>query len=152
MDPLEKAIRHHLARYLAGGLSLNELQDWHVNATWNMETMASPNAVDLAYALELILAEFSSAVDAVECAAAIQRAMAAAIRDESEAPRIVLRIGLHVGDVIVDGDDRHGDAVNVAARLQELAEPNGICVSRRVMDLARQKVAFGFELRGEERL
>ena len=99
-----------------------------------------------------LLAEFGSAVDAVECAAAIQRAMAAAGRDGSEAPRIELRIGLHVGDVIVDGEDRHGDAVNVAARLQQVSEAGGVCVSRRVVELARQKVSFGFELRGEERL
>ena len=98
-----------------------------------------------------LLAEFASAVDAVECAAAIQRAMGKASRDAPDR-QIELRIGVHVGDVIVEGEDRHGDAVNIAARLQELAEPGGVCVSRRVMDLARQKVAFGFELRGEERL
>lgn len=60
MDPLEKAIRHHLTRYLAGNLSLNELQDWLINATWNMEATASPAAVQFAYSLELTLAEFSS--------------------------------------------------------------------------------------------
>ena len=99
-----------------------------------------------------LLAEFSSTVDAVECAAAIQVGITEANRGLPEDRRIEFRIGVHVGDVIVEGEDRHGDAVNVAARLQELAEPGGICVSRRVMDLARQKVAFGFELRGEERL
>jgi hypothetical protein len=60
MDPLEKAIRQHLTRYLAGDLSLNELQDWLVNATWNVEATASPEAVQFAYSLELVLAEFSS--------------------------------------------------------------------------------------------
>jgi class 3 adenylate cyclase len=99
-----------------------------------------------------LLAEFPSAVDAVECAAAIQRSIAEANRGLSGDRRIEWRIGVHVGDVIIEGDDRHGDAVNVAARLQEVAEQSGICVSRRVMDLARQKVNFGFELRGEERL
>jgi TolB-like protein/Flp pilus assembly protein TadD len=59
---------------------------------------------------------------------------------------------VHVGDVIVEGEDRHGDAVNVAARLQELAERGGVCVSRPVVDHVRQKIAVGFELRGEERL
>jgi TolB-like protein/class 3 adenylate cyclase/Flp pilus assembly protein TadD len=99
-----------------------------------------------------LLAEFGSAVDAVECAAAIQKAMVGADRVRLDDHRIEFRIGVHVGDVIIEGEDRHGEAVNIAARLQELAEPNGICVSRRVMELARQKVAFGFELRGEERL
>ncbi|MDF2764903.1 MAG: adenylate/guanylate cyclase protein [Rhodospirillales bacterium] len=99
-----------------------------------------------------LLAEFGSAVDAVECAAAIQQAMEDANRGMTDEPRIEWRIGVHVGDVIVEGEDRHGEAVNMAARLQEVAEPNGICVSQRVADLARQKVPFGFELRGEERL
>ncbi len=98
-----------------------------------------------------LLAEFGSAVDAVECAAAIQQAMTEANRQSPDG-RIEMRMGVHVGDVIIEGEDRHGEAVNIAARLQELAEPSGICVSRRAMDLARQKVAFGFELRGEERL
>jgi TolB-like protein len=99
-----------------------------------------------------LLAEFASVVDAVECAAVLQRGMA---KRNSELPveqRLNFRIGLHVGDVIVEDSDRHGDAVNVAARLQQLAEPGGICVSRPVMDHVKQKVALGFELRGEERL
>lgn len=60
MDQLEKAMRRHLADYLAGNLTLNELQDWLVNATWNMETRAFPQAVQHAYSIELVLAEFSS--------------------------------------------------------------------------------------------
>jgi class 3 adenylate cyclase len=99
-----------------------------------------------------LLAEFGSALDAVECAAAIQRGMRDANREGPDARRIEWRIGMHVGEVIVEGDDLHGEAVNMAARLQEMAEPRGICVSRRVMELARQKVAVGFEFRGEERL
>ena len=99
-----------------------------------------------------LLAEFGSAVDAVECAAAIQHAMSGTNPRVPDGHRIELRIGVHVGDVIVDGDDRHGEAVNIAARLQQIAEPSGICVSRRVMELARQRVAVGFDLTGEERL
>jgi TolB-like protein len=99
-----------------------------------------------------VLAEFGSAVDAVECAAAIQRTMEEANRGSTDEPRIEWRIGVHVGEVILEGEDRHGEAVNIAARLQEVAEPSGICVSQRVADLARQKVQLGFELRGEERL
>jgi TolB-like protein/Tfp pilus assembly protein PilF len=99
-----------------------------------------------------LFAEFASVVDAVECAVALQRGLA---QRNSKLPvdqRIDIRIGLHVGDVIVEDGDRHGDAVNVAARLQQLAEPGGICVSRPVVDHVRQKVALAFELRGEERL
>jgi TolB-like protein len=99
-----------------------------------------------------LLAEFGSIVDAVECAAAIQRGMAGRNDGEPAERRIDLRIGVHVGDVIVEGEDRHGDAVNVAARLQQLAETGGICVSRTVVDQVRQKVALTFESRGEERL
>jgi adenylate cyclase len=99
-----------------------------------------------------MLAEFGSAVDAVECAATIQQAMADANREMSQDRRIDLRIGLHVGDVIIEGDDRHGEAVNVPVRLEQVAQPGGICVSRRVMGMARQKVALGFDLIGEERL
>ena len=59
MDPLEKSIRNHLAAYLAGNLSLNELQDWLVGATWNANESASSDAENLAYSIELVLAEYS---------------------------------------------------------------------------------------------
>jgi hypothetical protein len=99
-----------------------------------------------------LLAEFGSVVDAVECAAALQREMARRNEGLPDNRRIDVRIGVHVGDVIVEGEDRHGDAVNVAARLQQLADPGAICVSQRVVDHVKHKVALGLELRGEERL
>jgi adenylate cyclase len=99
-----------------------------------------------------LLAEFGSVVDAVECAAVLQREMAKRNDGLSEDRRIDMRIGVHVGDVIVEGEDRHGDAVNVAARLQELADRGGVCVSQQVVDHTKQKLAVGFELRGEEHL
>lgn len=86
------------------------------------------------------------------CAAALQHGMAERNRGAPDDQRIDMRIGVHVGDVIVEDGDRHGDAVNLAARLQQLAEPGGVCVSRAVVDHVRQKVALGFEWRGEERL
>jgi TolB-like protein len=99
-----------------------------------------------------LLAEFGSVVDAVECAAALQRELAKRNEGLGTDRRIDVRLGVHVGDVIVEGEDRHGDAVNVAARLEQLAEPGGICVSQTVLDQVKQKVALGFELRGNEHL
>ena len=99
-----------------------------------------------------LLAEFASVVDAVECAAVLQLEMAKRNSALPDDRRIDVRIGIHVGDVIVEDGDRHGDAVNVAARLEQLAEPGTICVSHTVLDHVKQKVAFDFELRGEEHL
>ncbi len=82
------------------------------------------------------LAEFSSAVDAVQCAIDIQRALALRNADLPEDLRIILRIGISLGDVIVEGDDLYGNGVNVAARMEGLAEPDGICVSANVHEHA----------------
>jgi len=99
-----------------------------------------------------LLAEFGSVVDAVECAVLLQRAMAERNNGLAADHRIDVRIGVHVGDVIVEAEDRHGDAVIIASRLQQLAERGGICVSGAVADHVRRKVALRFESRGEERL
>ena len=95
------------------------------------------------------LAEFGSVVDAVQCAVDIQRAMAARNASVPEDRRIVFRIGINIGDVIIEEDDIYGDGVNVAARLEGLAEPGGICVSRNVRNQVRDKVDLVFEDRGE---
>jgi class 3 adenylate cyclase len=79
-----------------------------------------------------MLAEFGSVVDAVECAVALQRGLAERNASISEDRRFEVRIGINLGEVIVEGDDRYGEGVNVAARLQQLAEPGGICVSEKV--------------------
>jgi adenylate cyclase len=97
-----------------------------------------------------LLAEFQSVVDAVRCAAEIQLAMAERDADLAEERRIRFRIGINLGDVIAEEHDIFGDGVNVAARLEGLAEPGGICVSRVVRDQVRDKVAFAFEDRGEQ--
>ena len=98
-----------------------------------------------------LLAEFASVVDAVRCAAEVQRGM---IDREPDLPeerrRIKLRIGVNLGDIIAEGGDIFGDGVNVAARLEALAEPGGICVSRTVRDHIRDKLAYPFEDRGEQ--
>src|SRR5580692_7586957 len=98
------------------------------------------------------LLEFASVVDAVRCAVEIQRGMIDRNVDFPEDRRIVFRIGINLGDVIVEAHDIHGDGVNVAARLEGLAEPGGICVSRVVRDQVRDKLDFGFEDLGEQRV
>jgi TolB-like protein/class 3 adenylate cyclase/Tfp pilus assembly protein PilF len=97
-----------------------------------------------------ILIEFASVLDAVRCAVDIQDGMAARTADTADDKRILFRIGINVGDVIIDGDDIHGDGVNVAARLEAIAEPGGICVSRVVRDQIRDRLMFGFEDMGEQ--
>jgi adenylate cyclase len=92
------------------------------------------------------LVEFPSVVNAVECAVAIQTALA-----ETSGP-IRLRVGINLGDVILDGDDIYGDGVNIAARLEALAETGGICVSGMVYDQVRNKVDLAFDSLGEKRL
>ena len=99
-----------------------------------------------------LLAEFGSVVDAVECAVDIQRGMAERNAGEPEDHRIDIRIGINLGEVIVEGADRHGEGVNIAARLQQLADPGGICVSGKVAKEVETKLAFGFEPMGEQKV
>jgi adenylate cyclase len=99
-----------------------------------------------------LLAEFSSVVEAVRCAVDVQREMAdrnAAIPVDQ---RIEFRIGINLGDVISEADDIFGDGVNIAVRLEALAEPGGICVSRVVRDQVRDKLDFAFEDLGEQQV
>jgi adenylate cyclase len=97
-----------------------------------------------------MLVEFASVVDAVRCAAEIQRAIIDRDADLSEDQRIRFRVGINLGDIIADGDDIFGDGVNVAARLEGLAEPGGICISRVVRDQIRDKLHHAFEDMGEQ--
>src|SRR5499427_6813814 len=99
-----------------------------------------------------LLIEFASVVDAVRCAVEVQRAMAERNADVPADRRIELRIGINLGDIIRDGRDIYGDGVNVAARLEALAEPGGICVSRVVRDQVRDKLPYGFEDMGEQQV
>jgi len=99
-----------------------------------------------------LLVEFPSVVDAVRCAVEVQREMALRNADIPEARRIEFRIGINLGDIIIDEHDIYGDGVNVAVRLEALAEPGGICVSRVVRDQVRDKVDFGFEDLGEQQV
>ena len=99
-----------------------------------------------------LLLEFPSVVDAVRCAVDVQRGMAERNAGVPPDQRIEFRIGINVGDIIIDGDDIFGDGVNVAARLQTLAEPGGICVSRVVRDQVLDKLSFAFEDLGAQQV
>ncbi|MSP83137.1 MAG: adenylate/guanylate cyclase domain-containing protein [Alphaproteobacteria bacterium] len=96
-----------------------------------------------------MLVEFASMVDAVRCASEIQQGMAERNASVPSAQRIAFRIGINVGDIIIDGDDIFGDGVNIAARLETLAEPGEIWVGRTVREQVRDKLAFVFEDMGE---
>jgi TolB-like protein len=99
-----------------------------------------------------LLIEFASVVDAVRCAVEVQREMAERNADVPPDGRIEFRMGINLGDIIKDRRDIYGDGVNVAARLEALAEPGGICVSRVVRDQVRDKLAFSFEDMGEQQV
>jgi adenylate cyclase len=99
-----------------------------------------------------LLIEFASAVNAVECAAAIQRGVAAGHGDLPEDRRIRVRIGINLGDIIVEGRDIYGDGVNVAARIEALAEPGGIAISDDVYRHVRNKIDMAFEDLGARQL
>jgi adenylate cyclase len=99
-----------------------------------------------------LLVEFGSVVDAVRWAVDVQREMAVRNADVPSERRIEFRIGINLGDIISDEHDIYGDCVNVAARLEALAEPGGICVSRVVRDQVRDKLDFAFDDRGEQQV
>jgi TolB-like protein/class 3 adenylate cyclase/Tfp pilus assembly protein PilF len=97
-----------------------------------------------------LMAEFRSAIDAVQCAAALQRGMAERNRGVRDNQRIDVRMGVNLGDVIIEGEDRHGEGVNIAARLQQLAPPGGICVSGKVYEEVEGKLDVDFDFLGEQ--
>ena len=97
-----------------------------------------------------ILIEFPSVVDAVQCAVEIQDDMRARNTDVAPEKRIEFRIGINVGDVIIEGEDVFGDGVNIAARLEQLAEPGGICISRAAYEQVRDKLSFKFQDCGQQ--
>ena len=92
-----------------------------------------------------LIAEFPSVVEAVQCAIEVQREL-----DTNTEGHLRFRIGVHLGDVMVDGDDLLGEGVNLAARLQSMAEPGGILISQQVYDQVQKKLSVGFEYLGEK--
>ena len=99
-----------------------------------------------------LLAEFASVVDAVRCAVEVQRGMIDREPEVPEERRIRFRIGVNLGDVIAEEEDIFGDGVNVAARLEALADPGGICVSRVVRDQVRDRLDYTFEDPGDQQV
>ena len=99
-----------------------------------------------------VVADFPSAVEAVQCAVAVQQALAQEASDIPDSEKMWFRIGVHVGDVIVEGTNLFGDAVNIAARLEAVAEPGGICVSATVRDQIGSKLPIAFADLGEQQV
>jgi TolB-like protein/class 3 adenylate cyclase/Tfp pilus assembly protein PilF len=99
-----------------------------------------------------LLVEFASVVDAVACAVEVQRAMGEREADVPEERRIRYRVGINLGDIVIDEDDIYGDGVNIAARLQELTEPGGVSVSGTAYEHLKAKVEVGYEYLGEQRV
>src|SRR5437868_2813354 len=97
-----------------------------------------------------MLVEFASVLDAVGCAVSVQRSMLKRNTNIPEDKQIVFRIGINVGDIIIDGDDIFGDGVNIAARLETLCEPGGVCISRTANDQIRDKLSLAFADLGEQ--
>ena len=95
------------------------------------------------------IVEFGSVVDAVKCALSVQRSGSSLPDESSRRPKIALRIGINLGDVIIEGDDIYGDEVNIAARLEPLAEPGGICISSIVNESIGNRIDVRFEDGGE---
>ncbi len=99
-----------------------------------------------------VIADFGSAVDAVECAVAVQQAIARENADRPPEEQMRFRIGVHVGDVIVEGSNLYGDSVNIAARLEALAEPGGVCLSGAVREQIGTRLPVAFTTLGEQRV
>src|SRR5437867_4207102 len=99
-----------------------------------------------------MLVEFASAVDAARCAVEVQRGMATQNSEVPQELRIEFRIGIHVGDIIIDDNDIFGDGVNIAARLEGIAEPGGVCLSDDAYRQIRGKVDIAFEDMGSQTL
>jgi adenylate cyclase len=97
-----------------------------------------------------ILAEFASVVNAVQCAVAAQKELQVRNLELPETRRMQFRIGINLGDVIEEDDHIYGDGVNIAARLESLAEPGGICISKTAFDHIETKLPLGYEYLGEQ--
>jgi len=134
MESDEAGTLETLRRYRSAMQALIERHDGRVVNTWG----------------DALIAEFSSVVEAVQCAIEIQRELAGRNRALPEPQQMWFRVGINLGDVMVEGDDIYGEGVNIAARLQELAEPGGIIISGPVYDQVRSKLAIAFDYLGQQ--
>src|ERR687898_2650613 len=125
-----------LRRYRTAIAGLVERHDGRIVNTWG----------------DAVIAEFASVVEAVQCAVEIQQEISNQESDPPHAHRMRFRIGINLGDVMVDGSDIYGDGVNIAARLQELAEPAGILISGPVYDQVHNKLSVGFDYLGPQQV
>src|SRR5262245_37324661 len=134
MEADEAGTLETLRRHRAAFAGLVERHDGRIVNTWG----------------DAVIAEFPSVVEAVQCAVEIQQEISNQESDSPHAHRMRFRIGINLGDVMVDGsDDIYGDGVNVAARLQELAEPGGVVISSSVYDQVHNKLSVGFDCLGQ---
>ncbi|MDX1428665.1 MAG: adenylate/guanylate cyclase domain-containing protein, partial [Rhodothermales bacterium] len=104
------------------------------------------------YAGDAVLAQFSAVIDAISCAVAVQKELQDRNRDLPCQRRVEFRIGVNLGDVIEDRGDIYGDGVNIAARLESLATPGGICISETARDAIGSKIAVEYEFMGEQKV
>jgi adenylate cyclase len=136
MEADEAGTLSTLRRFRTAMTTLVERHDGRVVNTWG----------------DAILAEFPSAVEAVQCAIETQQELSAENGALPEAQQMRFRIGINLGDVMVEGDDIYGEGVNIAARLQELAEPGGILVSGPVYEQVHNKLSIGFDCLGHQQM
>jgi adenylate cyclase len=136
MEADEAATLETLRRYRTSIAGLVERHDGRIVNTWG----------------DAVIAEFASVVEAVQCAVEIQQEISNKDSDPSHGRQMRFRIGINLGDVMVDGSDIYGDGVNIAARLQELAEPGGVVVSNSVYEQVHSKLSLGFDCLGQQQM
>ncbi|MCK1719945.1 adenylate/guanylate cyclase domain-containing protein [Bradyrhizobium sp. 141] len=133
MEADETGTLETLRRYRTAIARLVERHDGRIVNTWG----------------DAVIAEFASVVEAVQCAVEIQQEISNQDSDASQANPMRFRIGINLGDVMVDGSDIYGDGVNIASRLQELADPGGVVISSSVYDQVHNKLSVGFDCLGQ---
>jgi len=134
MEADETGTLETLRRYRTAMAGLVERHDGRIVNTWG----------------DAVIAEFASVVEAVQCAVEIQQEISNQESNSSSAHPMRFRIGINLGDVMVDGSDIYGDGVNIASRLQDLAEPGGVVVSSPVYEQVRNKLSIGFDCLGQQ--
>src|SRR6516162_3423288 len=136
MEADEAGTLETLRRYRTAMTGLVERHDGRIVNTWG----------------DAVIAEFASVVEAVQCAVEIQQEISNQESDATHGHPMRFRIGINLGDVMVEGSDIYGDGVNIAARLQQLAEPGGVVVSGSVYDQVYNKLSLGFDCLGRQQM